>query len=331
MKTYLLLALFWAFALPVVAQTVPDETTVAAARELAQQGIEAYQAAHYTEAQLKLEKAYRLFATPTLGLWSARARMQLGQWLEAAERYREALRASAAVGDSAMQQRAQKEADEELAALTARMPAVTVELEGADQKGVSLSLDGAPLSNELFGVKLPMNPGTHRIAASRGSERAEVEVKLVQNEHKHVPLRLAQVATAVPARPVPRAKPALLPPLKAAAVQSASEQRSNAEGSPVRPLAIAALSLGGASIAVAGVLALLAQSRCSGGECASEADQSKYDPLRGASIGTFWAGAVLAVGGTVGWLVAPTPKQAGHEQPLTWNVGPLGVSVSGSL
>jgi hypothetical protein len=253
--------------------------------------------------------------------------MQLGQWMEASERYREARLASAAVGDGAMQQQAQKEADEELAALMARMPAVTVELQGTDETGVSLSLDGAPLSSELFGVRLPMNPGTHRIVASRGASRAEAEIKLVEKEHKHLPLQLDAPAVQAQA-PLPAATESS-PPLTAAVTSPADHQEPSAL--PVRPLAIAALALGAAGLAASGFSALMASSRCSGGACASTSDQEKYDPLRTTSVVTFWAGALLAAGGVVGWIVAPKPANTGKEQALHWDVGPLGVSVRGTL
>lgn len=67
-----------------------DAAARAAARQLAQDGIEAFWAEKYSEAEDNLEKGYQLFPTPTLGLWSARARRQLGRWVEAAERYRDA-------------------------------------------------------------------------------------------------------------------------------------------------------------------------------------------------------------------------------------------------
>jgi hypothetical protein len=88
----------------------------AAARNLAAEAIEAYQARDFSSASQNLDKAYRLFATPTLGLWSARASYQLGRWVEAAERYREAQRASADIGDAATQRQAQRGASDEVAA-----------------------------------------------------------------------------------------------------------------------------------------------------------------------------------------------------------------------
>src|SRR5262245_32434465 len=69
-----------------------DDAARAIARELGAEGIEAYQANQFTTADEKLERAYRLFAAPTLGLWSARALVKLGRWVEAAKRYREATR-----------------------------------------------------------------------------------------------------------------------------------------------------------------------------------------------------------------------------------------------
>jgi len=67
----------------VCAQAEPDDSTRAAARSLGTQGIEAYWANDFDTANTKLDRAYRLYATATLGLWSARSRMQLGLWVEA--------------------------------------------------------------------------------------------------------------------------------------------------------------------------------------------------------------------------------------------------------
>src|ERR1700712_1941457 len=97
-----LLALIFAVPLAVTvarAQGGADDSTRAAARALGTQGIEAYWANDLQTANPKLDRAFRLYATSTLGLWSARARVQLGQLVAGAERYREALRA-ASLGDA---------------------------------------------------------------------------------------------------------------------------------------------------------------------------------------------------------------------------------------
>src|SRR5215467_3274187 len=89
------LAVLWLHVTLVGAQ---DDASRAMARQLGEEGLEAYQASDYLLAERKLDRAYRLFATPTLGLWSARARIKAGHWVEAAERFRDAARASAEVG-----------------------------------------------------------------------------------------------------------------------------------------------------------------------------------------------------------------------------------------
>jgi hypothetical protein len=71
------------------AESTPDDATRAAARQLGEQGIEAYRAEDYKAAEQTLDRAYQLFAVPTLGLWSARVRARLGHLVEAAERYRD--------------------------------------------------------------------------------------------------------------------------------------------------------------------------------------------------------------------------------------------------
>jgi hypothetical protein len=108
------------------AQAPSDDGTRAGARNLAAEGIEAHQAGDFQRASQKLDKAYRLFATPTLALWSTRAAYQRGRWVEAAERILEVQLASADVDDAATQRQAQHNVGDELAALIPRLPTLTI-------------------------------------------------------------------------------------------------------------------------------------------------------------------------------------------------------------
>jgi hypothetical protein len=110
------------------AQLAPDDATRATARQLGEQGIEAYWAEDYRAAEEKLDRAYLLLAVPTLGLWSARARARLGHLVEAAERYRDTARASEAIGNSTAQREAQRTAADELTTLSLRIPSLTIRL-----------------------------------------------------------------------------------------------------------------------------------------------------------------------------------------------------------
>jgi len=84
------------------------------ARTLGYEGIDAYEAGRFDEADAKLSAAYRLLTVPSLGLWSARALMRLGKRAEAEQRYREVLALPLDTGDVAVQQAAQRDAEREL-------------------------------------------------------------------------------------------------------------------------------------------------------------------------------------------------------------------------
>src|SRR6185312_3536811 len=144
------------------------------ARELGTAGMEAYFDGNYERAADNLERAYRLFPTPTLGLWSGRAYIQLGRWVRAAERLREAQYASAAIGDNAAQQKAQADALSELAALEPRIPRLTVTIAGATAAETTLVIDEQPFERELIGIAHPIDPGHHTIVGMFKGQRVEV-------------------------------------------------------------------------------------------------------------------------------------------------------------
>ena len=60
-----------------------SDTTVTAAREIARQGLKAYDAGRYEEAADKLSRAYAVVKLPTLALHTARALVKVGRLVEA--------------------------------------------------------------------------------------------------------------------------------------------------------------------------------------------------------------------------------------------------------
>lgn len=296
----------------VAAQAPTDDATRAAARQLGEQGVEAFWAHDYAAANDSLDKAYRLFATPTLGLWSARARASVGQLVEAAERYRETMRISDVVGDSAAQKQAQQDAAKDLAELRPRIPTLTIQLNVPASK-VALSIDGVAISSELVGVKRPTNPGTHRVVATLGAERREAQVQLAEHDDETVLLQLPSQDSVAPLQPT-----------------AARTARRAGASTIYLPVAITAIALGGAGLATGGISALVANGKCSGGICKTPSEKSSYDTLRTVSSISFWAGAVLAAGGVATWLLAPKRSEE-PQAGLRWDIGPTGVAVGGAF
>lgn len=321
------------------AQAQADDATRAAARNLGEQGIQAYRANDFATADAKLDRAYRLFSTPTLALWGARARVKLGNLVEAAERYRDALRASDAIGDSAAQKDAQKNAAKELDALSPRIPSLTIQLDNAEPSEVTITLDDAPISSALIGVPRPTNPGQHQLVAKRGDERYEKSVQLLEKEQESVRFEFRKrVALArpgpesvseEPARDVDPFGEPTQPTAAEAKPQPAAAEASSGP-SALKPLGIVLMAVGGAGLATAGVTALLANGKldqCPDKRCESQSVKNSYDTLKLVSTISVYGGAALAVGGLLSFLLAPSDDQ----QNVSWNIGPSGVTVNGKF
>lgn len=316
-----------AASLPALAED--DAATRAAARKLAEDGVSALQAGDAGTASQKLEKAYRMLAVPTIALWSARALLKRGALVEAAERYREANRLPAS-GDAAVQEQAKADAQRELDELTARIPALIIEVSGADAGELTVTLDGQRVPRELLGEERPVNPGAHRVVAKSGSREVTAEVSVAERDKQRVPLSLA---VAPSAEPPPRAVSATVP----------LNDDPNA-GSGRKYLGIGLLAAGGIGLAVGGVTGGLAVGKrqsledsqsCSESQCdySKEGDVKNLRTLRTTSTIGFVAGGVLAAAGAVVWLTAPSPAASGGAPRSSFAllVGPSRLSVKGSF
>lgn len=303
------------------AQAPADAASRDEARLLGQEGIEALWAEQFAVADAKLERAYALFPTPTLALWSARARQKLGRWVDAVARYRETIERSNEVGDNAAQQRAQLEAKTELEQLLPRLPSVVLSIAGRDIENVVVRMDGQAIPAVALGTRIPLDPGAHTFEASRADERYE--------QHSE-PKEAEQVLATFSFSALPVAPP---PASVAPAISPASAASPLVRQSPAAPISIAALATGGASLVASGVLAFVATNEradnCPRSECTSARARDEYDGLKAASAVTFYAGAALALGGLAGWLLLG-PASPSAQDSVTWRISPAGASVAAS-
>jgi hypothetical protein len=319
--------------LSAVAAAQSDDSSRATARLLGEQGIKAYWAGDYTAADTALDHAFQLFAAPTLGLWSGRARVKLERWVEAAERFREAARSHETSGDSAVQEKARTEAHDELEALLPRIPLLTIALDDGTRDDVTVTLDDKPLPSAMLGADRPTNPGLHHVTAQRGSQHFEARVDLSPAAHERVVMHLAQKAERVASsEPEPESEPDASLQLSAATAIAAEPTVDVSSPSAMRPLAIVALSLGGAGLVASGVTALLANgklSQCPDHVCSDASVKSSYDILRTISMVSVYAGGALALGGVVMWLLAPGQEQSRPTRTLL--IGPGNVALRSSF
>jgi tetratricopeptide (TPR) repeat protein len=181
----------------------------ATARDAANSGRAAFEAGQYEKAIDQFTRAEQLVHAPPHLLYLARAQAKLGKLVAAHETYlkitRETLKPNAPKAFSD----AQGFAEQELAAVDARLPYVTVTLQGAPADGVSIDMDGTLLPSAMIGIPLPTDPGQHVFKATGTATSEPVTVRIAEAAKQSVVLKAHPVATAAPVKPVaPVAAPA---------------------------------------------------------------------------------------------------------------------------
>ncbi|WP_437309025.1 hypothetical protein [Sorangium sp. So ce388] len=150
-------------------EQAPTAQAKATARSLADEGWNLYTAGRYEEALEAFSRAEAKVHAPTFLLMMARASNKLGKLLEARALYKriaeEKLAASATPGFV----QAQTSANEELALLAPRIPALRVVVTGAPSDAIKLTLDGSSIEPSSF---VERNPGDHVLTASMAGRRA---------------------------------------------------------------------------------------------------------------------------------------------------------------
>lgn len=345
MKSRLVIPLIASGLLFAAAAIGQNDTLLSSARELAKEGLEAYDSGRYEEAAEKLTKAYQLVPVPTLATNRARALVKLGKWVSAAERYLEAIRIARDKTWQAVQVEAQRDAERERDALMPRIPRVKVMLTGAGPSDVEVSVDGVVLPAALIGVEQLQDPGVHKVQAKRGAELVSESFTAKEGAHAIVTLRFksGQASQPQPGLEVPH-QPEKSTPVAQASQATQPEPSSNVgneAGSSNHQKLIGWIGVGagGAGILLGGITGVLALSKHSSlndsPDCSSELqnctpskrnDVEAYNSLLPITTIGFIAGGVLTAAGVTLLLTAPT-REAGPRVGL-W-VSPSGASVTG--
>jgi hypothetical protein len=306
-------------SMPVAAQ---DESQVRAAAELSVEGRQAFERHAFAKAVAKFDQAYKLLPAPTVGLWSARARAKLGKLLLAEVRYREVLR-SPLVGDPEVQREAQAQAKEELSALRSRIPVLII-TNDRPSLPIVVHLDGVLVSK--LDSEQQLDPGTHQVVAERNSERRTFDMTLVEGERQTLHVAIEPVAKPPAAVQIPPQQSVSQGDVLDEMAQAPPETHDS-NHSMREFMSIAAISLGGVSLAVSGVAALVASGKCPGGRCRAADELDRYTGLRTGSEVCFYTGLGLVALGVTTLLLEPSRD----DESVALRVGMGGIAMSGAF
>jgi hypothetical protein len=308
-----------ALVAPLRAEESPaaDPATKQAARDLGQSGVDLMAEHKFAEAREKFHQAYQLVPAPTFAVLEARALVELGKLVEAAEAYQLALHSKLGQGSPERLRAAMDEANAELDKLLPRLAGLVVRVTGGpnDTPGLTIRVDETPLPLVQLGIRRPLNPGEHQVRATwTGGQWESGRFALGEGEQREVAVGLSSGAAATPTTTAasPTAATSVPPGASREAPVPADDR-----GSTQRVFGWTSLGLGGAGLVtgvVAGVVMLNAKStldaHCSPVCPPSYAD--KLDAFRGART-VSWIGygvgiAGLAAGATL-LLTAPRAHQ----------------------
>jgi len=171
-----------------------------AARDLATQGAQAFDAGEYAQASDFFRRAHELVPAPSIALLQARSLAKLGQLLEALDIYEQTARFKLPDDAPEAYLQAVETARSEMEEVRHRLPRLKLMLIGVGSgESVQVSTDDKPTPDALLGVERPINPGSHRIEARvSGQLRATRELSIAEGQNYQVELDVQ------PAQPAPK-------------------------------------------------------------------------------------------------------------------------------
>jgi tetratricopeptide (TPR) repeat protein len=148
----------------------------------------------------KFQAAYALMRAPTTGLEVATAFEAMGKLVEARAMVDKVIHLAKQPNEPPTYQQARATAASAIDALSSRIPALVLRIEGAPKEAITATVDGDKISAESLTAPLPLNPGKREvIVTAPGYRTARATVELVEGVSKpvEVPLVLERAAAAV--------------------------------------------------------------------------------------------------------------------------------------
>lgn len=299
-----------AVAPPALAQEVAAQD-IAQARQLGQQAQAAYDKGDFAESEKLWAAAAKLYSqAPTLTLGLARTQAKLGKVVAAQESYNKIIREW---GNVASPPPAFKDALEaakaEVGAVSARVASVTVTVDGPTSPLVTI--DGQPVPTAALGLKRPVDPGSHKVAATAdGYKPAETTFSVAEGGSAAAELKMEKAAGALAVAPHPAPGPA---PTPAPGADTGTGKSSRND-----TLALVAFGVGGAGLVLGSITGIVALGKasslkdaCGASKTCPPSEQDNVDSYK--TMGTLsTVGFIVAgVGGVTGLVLLLTAPKEG--------------------
>jgi hypothetical protein len=305
--------------------TAADRET---ARSLMTEGRELREKGHVQDALKRFKAADDIMRVPTTGLELARTQATMGLLLEARDTIANIRKLPSSASDPEPFKDARAKAEELDNTLEARIPALTIVVQGAAAgETPTIVVDGSQLAAAVTGLPRRVNAGRHTVVVKTPTSQGEQTVDVKEGEQKEVQVRVSASSKT----------PDTTPP-EGEATQAQAEHTSESSGptshSPT-VLTWVGISVGGAGLIAGAVTGLLSMSKtsslkneCTKDVCTSSQARSDYN-----SAGTLATisdiGFALAGAGAA---LAVTTLLLGHDAsnaPATQSTPTEGQSPSG--
>jgi hypothetical protein len=340
----LFLATFW-MPLAAFAQGEVSAEVKAAARDLAQQGVQLADSGDCTLAIEKLRRAETLFHAPTILGRLGECLVNTGKLVEGSEELQRVAREELGPKPPAPFVAAQERARKILETTLPRIARIQIQSHGPLPASLRVVIDAVRVPDAMIGVYRPTDPGSHTLIASApGFKQLVVNITLAEGETQDVELRLERESAVSP--PVASTKPPAAsdtPPASMLFDQPPVQTTPEASNtSTMRYVSLGAAVLGVGLGSTFGLMALSKKgsldNACQGKICPADRQGDIDQMNRFATVSTVgFAVGMVGLGGFVYYsLASPSNHSAANSSSapkpsMGVALGPTGVAISGGF
>ena len=309
-----------------------------AVRQLSNEADGDFEAGRYQQALEKFQRAYESAKVPTLLALIAKTQVKLGHLVEAYEAYHQATileRNDLWVGS--IQQDAQRDAQRSLDELQPRIPRLTIRVEGASPKDVTVKIDDADIPSSLIGVERLSDPGQRRIVGHFGNSEVRADATLSEGERKEVVLKFPQSDATAPKTLPPAPVPNQAIPPDSGAKQPMSLDSGAKQSNSARTWGLIGVGVGATGLALGATTGIVLAAKhgsissdCPNNKCERTfwSDADTFNTLRYVSAIGFIVGGIGTAAGIT--LLATNPKQESKPRVGLW-LTPTSVGAQGTF